>query len=194
MTADDIATLLSQVSLASSPPPYEATPSDISSSSPGGTAYAVYVGRQPGVYTTWPECLRQVKATSHNSYKAFDSLVLARRAYSAAAERGLVSTSEARAADTRRVIERQQMVLEDLPLCLAFLEDPTSKAMAVGSSRFYVVYTGLQPGVYLTYHECSYLTSGYKGARHCSFYTKEEAVDALKRELVARKVYKLVLQ
>lgn len=86
----------------------------------------------------------------HNSYKAFSSLAAAERAFSAAVQRGLVSTAEVRAADIRRVVERQRLDPSDLPLCLAFIDDPTSKAMAEGSSRFYVVYVGLQPGVYLT--------------------------------------------
>ncbi|KAI5821516.1 hypothetical protein K523DRAFT_359297 [Schizophyllum commune Tattone D] len=202
MSTDNIADLFSQISLAGPPPPYEAAPStppddtqpSTNSSSPGGTGYAVYVGRVPGVYAAWSDAQKQVKALPHNSYKAFPSLEVARRAYNAAVSRGLVSTGARRAADVRRVVERQQLILEDLPLCLAFLEDPTSKAMAVGSSSFYVVYTGLQPGVYLTYHECSYLTSGYKGARHCSFDSKDEAVEALTSELRAGKVFKLVLQ
>ncbi|KAI5887793.1 uncharacterized protein SCHCODRAFT_02705122 [Schizophyllum commune H4-8] len=202
MSTDNIATLFSQISLAEPPPPYDAdppTPPNVAqpsatASSPGGTGYAVYVGRVPGVYAAWRDAQNQVKALPHNSYKAFSSLEAAQRAYNAAVSRGLVSTGAQRAADIRRVVERQQLILEDLPLCLAFLEDSTSKAMAVGSSSFYVVYTGLQPGVYLTYHECSYLTSGYKGARHCSFNTKDEAVEALKSELRAGKVFKLVLQ
>ncbi|KAL1658564.1 hypothetical protein GGF50DRAFT_120745 [Schizophyllum commune] len=176
---------------ASSAPAYTSRPS---TPTVGSTAYTVYVGLEPGVYTTLPACLRQVEAVPHNSYKSFSSFSAAQRAFSAAAERGLVSTAAERAADIRRVVERQCMDLADLPLCLAFVDDPTSKAMVEGSHRFYVVYSGLQPGVYLTYHECTYLTSGYKGARHRSFVTEEEAVESMKEELRSGRVYKFVLQ
>ena len=39
--------------------------------------YAVAVGRQPGVYTTWKECEKEVKGVSEARYKKFKSFQLA---------------------------------------------------------------------------------------------------------------------
>ncbi|TRM56405.1 hypothetical protein BD626DRAFT_575731 [Schizophyllum amplum] len=198
MTADDITALLSQLSLPSTPPSTP-TPAPIPSSltvslSPSKTTYVVFVGHRPGVYNSWSECLAQTKGAPHNSYKGYASFAAAERAYSAAKARGLVCTAEMRAANVRRVIRRQLLTLEDLPLCTHFLEDATSKAMASDMSRYYVVYAGIQPGVYLTFHECSFLTSGYKGSVHRSFDTREAATQSLERAFAERKVVKFVLQ
>ena len=91
-----------------------------------------------------------MNGVTHNSHKRYDSFAAAEIAFAAAQDRGLVCTGQARAADIRRVIERQKLTPLDLPLCVHFLDDPTSKAMAQGRSKWYVVYAGIQPGVYLT--------------------------------------------
>jgi len=46
-------------------------------------AYAVYVGRKPGVYLSWDECKAQVDGFSGASYKGFLSEELARQSYEA---------------------------------------------------------------------------------------------------------------
>ncbi|TRM61979.1 hypothetical protein BD626DRAFT_548777 [Schizophyllum amplum] len=201
MTADDISSLLSQLSLASPQPDAQRSagtgnpsPLRVASHGASGPAYVVFVGQQPGVYRSWAECRAQVKGVPHNSYKAYPCFAAAERAYSAAQTRGLVSTAERRAADIRRVVQRQRMESQDLPLCTHFLEDPTSKAMAPEPSRWYVVYAGLQPGVYLTFHECSFLTSGYTGASHESFESLDTALEAMERGLATGKVVKFILQ
>ncbi|TRM56319.1 hypothetical protein BD626DRAFT_414217 [Schizophyllum amplum] len=200
MAADEITGLLSQLSLPSYPSTPASSPRTTPDASPlrspctstQGSAYAVFVGRCPGTYTAWVDCLAQVKGASHNSYKSYPTLAAAERAYSAAADRGLVCTSQEKAAAIARRFRREQLKVEDLALCLHFLEDSTSKAMALGSSRFYVVYVGLQPGVYLTFHECSFLTSGYKGTLHESFPKRDDAIGAMERALATGRVVKLV--
>ncbi|TRM60872.1 hypothetical protein BD626DRAFT_406718 [Schizophyllum amplum] len=197
MAADDITALLSQLTL----PSYPSSPADTlraaphtspSRSSRAGAAYVVFVGRRPGTYTTWADCLAQVKGASHNSYKSYPTLAAAEHAFSAAADRALVCTSQEREAAVGQRFRREQLKVEDLALCLHFLEDATSKAMALGSSRYYVVYVGLQPGVYLTFHECSFLTSGYKGALHEGFDARDDAIGAMESALATGKVVKLV--
>ena len=43
--------------------------------------YVVWRGYQPGIYTTWAECLAQVNGYSGASHKAFDTLELAEEAF-----------------------------------------------------------------------------------------------------------------
>ncbi|TRM61684.1 hypothetical protein BD626DRAFT_548868 [Schizophyllum amplum] len=200
MAADEITALLSRLSLPSLP---ERAPDTRARTlqdgqhprvDAGGPAYAVFVGREPGVYVSWAECLVQVKGVAHNSYKVYSNFAGAERAYTAAEARGLTCTAEERASDIRRVILHQRMEPQDLALCLHFLDDPTSKAMAYGASRWYVVYAGLQPGVYLTYHECSFSTSGYPGAKHESFDSLDGAIGAMERALASGRAVKFVVQ
>lgn len=44
-------------------------------------AYVVFVGRNPGVYTSWEETKAQVHRFSGQNYKGFDSLEEAREAF-----------------------------------------------------------------------------------------------------------------
>ncbi|KAL1674430.1 hypothetical protein EV122DRAFT_282010 [Schizophyllum commune] len=212
MAADDLADMFSQLSLPSysprasesapEPAPESAQLDDVDYASlehnpspPTGVAYVVFVGHETGVYPLWDDCKKQTNGAPHNSHKQYPSFAAAERAYIAAKSRGLVCSAEARAADVRRrIVQRQRLRPEDLPLCLHFLEDPTSKAMAPDPTRWYVVIAGLQPGVYLTFHECSYLTSGYAGAVHKSFYTLDDAVEEMKGALAAGRVVKFVLE
>lgn len=43
--------------------------------------YVVWRGRQPGIYTAWPECFAQVNGFPGASHKAFDTLELAEEAF-----------------------------------------------------------------------------------------------------------------
>ncbi|KAL1671326.1 hypothetical protein EV122DRAFT_226763 [Schizophyllum commune] len=202
MTADELTTMLDQLSLASPPPAPPVVKQELLTppaspqppTSKSRTSYVVFVGRRPGVYVSWEACQSQVTGASHNSHKSYTSFAAAQRAFSAAEDRGLVCTADQRASDVGRPFVRQRLWPEDLPLCTHFLDDPTSKAMAFGSTtkRWYVVYAGLQPGVYLTYHECSYLTSGYPGSRHASFETREAAIASLEGALAEGKAIKFV--
>ncbi|KAI4517220.1 hypothetical protein K525DRAFT_290029 [Schizophyllum commune Loenen D] len=205
MATDDIADLLSQLSLPSyselapehDSPAYadESTLQRRPTPPPTGVAYVVFVGLETGVYPLWSDCEKQIKGVPHNSHKQYPCFAAAEKAYIAAKSRGLVCTAEERAADVRRrIVERQRLRPQDLPLCLHFLEDATSKAMAPNPSRWYVVIAGLQPGVYLTFHECSYLTSGYGGAVHQSFYTRDAAVREMERALAAGQAIKFILE
>ncbi|MEI7028177.1 ribonuclease H [Paenibacillus sp. y28] len=45
--------------------------------------YVVWVGRQPGVYTSWPECQRQVNQFEGAKFKAYESNVAAEQAFRA---------------------------------------------------------------------------------------------------------------
>lgn len=46
------------------------------------THYVVWVGNKPGIYSSWEECLKQVKGFPDAKYKGFPSRIAAERAYS----------------------------------------------------------------------------------------------------------------
>ncbi|KAI5823402.1 hypothetical protein K523DRAFT_334027 [Schizophyllum commune Tattone D] len=187
MTADELTTMLDQLSLASPPPAPPVVKQELLTppaspqppTSKSRTSYVVFVGRRPGVYVSWEACQSQVTGASHNSHKSYTSFAAAQRAFSAAEDRGLVCTADQRASDVGRPFVRQRLWPEDLPLCTHFLDDPTSKAMAFGSTT-------------KRCHECSYLTSGYPGSRHASFETREAAIASLEGALAEGKAIKFV--
>lgn len=43
--------------------------------------YVVWVGKEPGIYNTWPECEKQTKGVSNAKHKKFKSYVEAKQAY-----------------------------------------------------------------------------------------------------------------
>jgi len=43
--------------------------------------YVVWQGHEPGVYTTWPDCQKQISGFSGAKYKSFDTLAAAEQAY-----------------------------------------------------------------------------------------------------------------
>ncbi len=45
--------------------------------------YVVWVGKQPGVYNTWPEAQQQIEGFAGARYKSYDSLPLAQQAFRA---------------------------------------------------------------------------------------------------------------
>ncbi|MBE0638316.1 MAG: ribonuclease H family protein [Bacteroidales bacterium] len=52
--------------------------------------------------------------------------------------------------------------------------------MAKKGSKFYVVWIGLNPGIYRSWDECQAQISGFEGARFKSFATEIEAVEAFR--------------
>lgn len=45
--------------------------------------YVVWVGREPGIYSTWPECESQVKGFPRAKYRGYDDELTARAAFEA---------------------------------------------------------------------------------------------------------------
>ena len=50
----------------------------------------------------------------------------------------------------------------------------------MAKSKTYVVFVGRQPGIYETWDECRAEVEGFPGARYKSFYSKEDAVMAMR--------------
>ncbi|TRM58350.1 hypothetical protein BD626DRAFT_360221, partial [Schizophyllum amplum] len=160
--------------------------------SPGRNVYVVFIGRKAGVYTEWADCRAQVSAVKHNSYKSFGTLAKGQAAFAAAHARGLTFSCGSATLNVGRVVERYPMMPDDLPLCLAFIDDDTSTAMAAADHIWYVVFAGTQPGVYRTYHEAALATTGLNGAKQRSYMTRVEAEGAFKQALYAAEVHRLV--
>ena len=51
--------------------------------------------------------------------------------------------------------------------------------MASSDNKYYVVWIGLNPGIYNTWEECKNQVEGWKGAVYKGFKTKEQAEEAL---------------
>ncbi|TRM60902.1 hypothetical protein BD626DRAFT_359558, partial [Schizophyllum amplum] len=139
--------------------------------------YAIFVGRRAGVYLTWAHCDAQVRGVRHNSYKGYESRADAYRALDIAQARGLMFSCGDNVIRVAQVGSRIRLDLDDLPLCMAFVDDEVGITMAERMSFWYVVYQGTQPGVYRTYHEVQLATTGLAGAQHDSFRTRGDAID-----------------
>ncbi|MDE6157915.1 MAG: RNase H1/viroplasmin domain-containing protein, partial [Muribaculaceae bacterium] len=50
--------------------------------------------------------------------------------------------------------------------------------MSQHKNRYYVVWAGLEPGVYDSWQECQLQVTGFKGARYKSYPSRDEAVAA----------------
>lgn len=48
----------------------------------------------------------------------------------------------------------------------------------MGKEKFYVVWSGVNPGIYTSWTDCQLQTKGYEGAKYKSFETREEAEKA----------------
>ena len=48
----------------------------------------------------------------------------------------------------------------------------------MGKEKFYVVWAGVNPGIYSSWTDCQLQTKGYEGAKYKSFETREEAEKA----------------
>jgi ribonuclease HI len=56
----------------------------------------------------------------------------------------------------------------------------------MAKSKFYVVWQGLEPGIYLSWEECRQQVNGVKGARYKSFGSRAEAERAFAEQPVCR--------
>ncbi|TRM55226.1 hypothetical protein BD626DRAFT_419743 [Schizophyllum amplum] len=154
-------------------------------------AYVVFIGKNAGVYRTWKDCFPNVNGVKHNSYQGYPSFAEAGAAFDVARARGLTFSCANTALTVARQTSETRLTSEDLILCLAFLDDDASNAIAPPGHFYYTVFKGSQPGVYRTYLEVVLATTGLAGAVHGSYRAREEAITAFKRELDSGRVYRL---
>ncbi|KAJ7603765.1 hypothetical protein DFH06DRAFT_1151642 [Mycena polygramma] len=142
-----------------------ATTAQLSSPSPRkrgakSRAYAVFFGRVPG----WAEADSQVSGARGSLFQSYPSEAAARAAYMHAEARswtGVCSSS----LPYEGISERQRPAPAALTQSLSPLHCGT----------WYVVYKGIQPGVYQSFLECGLNTAGISGSRHDSFTDKRAA-------------------
>ena len=60
----------------------------------------------------------------------------------------------------------------------------------MGKKKFYVVWKGVEPGVYDSWTDCQLQIKGYKGALYKSFDTREEAEKAPLRTITCSPIKK----
>ena len=53
----------------------------------------------------------------------------------------------------------------------------------MSKEKFYVVWSGVNPGIYTSWTDCQLQTKGYEGAKYKSFETREEAKKAFESSL-----------
>ena len=54
----------------------------------------------------------------------------------------------------------------------------------MGKSKFYVVWHGVEPGIYTDWDTCKQQINGFDGAIYKSFSTREEAEEAYRKGLI----------
>ncbi|KAL1658416.1 hypothetical protein GGF50DRAFT_10724, partial [Schizophyllum commune] len=154
--------------------------------------YVVFVGKQSGVYTTWDACNAQVHRVNHSFHQSYPTLAEARAAFEVARAYGFTFSCGEGTIAVGAQVAATPVPASDLVLCLAFLDDPASKVISPADDAWYVVYKGVQPGVYRSYVEVGILTTGLADARHCSFTTREEAVESFTSALERGQVFRIV--
>ncbi|KAJ6493509.1 hypothetical protein C8R47DRAFT_1213797 [Mycena vitilis] len=126
-------------------------------------AYVVFCGLQTGPFLDWADVQALVIGVPNNVYKGYRNFPIAEAAYLYAHQRGWT-----------RVISRSS---RDLPTTLgpalralpAPDPDPSNPLHDVSDGRWYVVYKGINPGVYSSSLECSLNTRGLSCATYDSW-------------------------
>ncbi|KAJ7143247.1 hypothetical protein C8R46DRAFT_1233023 [Mycena filopes] len=158
--------------------PRRLTPQRRSTKKKGG--YAVFFGLEIGSYKAWEEVKPLVIGVPSSLFKGYSTLAQAEAAFAYAASLGwtrLIPPSGTLVGQTQT-----QTAIPRLPHPNAFssrrnpLHDSTDPA-----ARWYVVYSGVTPGVYQSYLECAINTLGLSSAVHDSFDTQVAAEAAFQR-------------
>ncbi|KAF9018841.1 hypothetical protein BDZ89DRAFT_1044260 [Hymenopellis radicata] len=131
-------------------------------------AWVVFIGEIPGVYTSWSSAEQQISGAKCSLYQSYRTLKAARAVYAYAQQNNWIHLSSALA------VRHFQRVPLDKPRLVEHLdENPT--ASDVSGPRWYVVYAGIQPGVYRTFVESGLNWVGVPKASHESYHTLERA-------------------
>ncbi|KAF8877473.1 hypothetical protein CPB85DRAFT_1443592 [Mucidula mucida] len=146
--------------------------------------FVVFIGRVPGVYCTWPETKSQVSGETCSLYLSYLTLEFAQAAYAYAQAREWVHTSAAMAP---RAFQR--VTLLHPPLLEHLESNPT--AAGVAAARWYVVYAGIQPGIYRTFVKSGMNWIGVPGAAQESFVSLERARAAFQCGIANRRIIRL---
>ncbi|KAL1749671.1 hypothetical protein FB107DRAFT_280442 [Schizophyllum commune] len=150
------------------------------------TAWVVYIGRRPGVYSSWPEVEEQVLRVRNFSHQAFRSRDAALLSYQCAVKGGFVwSTVERGDFPIPEVTMFRRLDSSCLQNCLRTTNSYLSRLAVEPGHQWHVVFVGLAPGVYRWQHEAFYYSTGIPHARRGTYKTREGAfgafIEALER-------------
>ncbi|KAJ6455533.1 hypothetical protein C8R47DRAFT_1082755 [Mycena vitilis] len=152
-------------------------------------SYVVFFGRVPGVYKTWAEARIQVDGARGNIHQSYPSEDTAHAAFQYAQERGWVRVCTSRPPSPSLV----PIPIPSLPEPVGLLDTPNplhtgSNGPASPGGRWYVVYTGVSPGVYQSSLECTLNICGIPSAVHDSWECRDLAIAKYQHALGARRV------
>ncbi|KAJ7020766.1 hypothetical protein C8F04DRAFT_1274602 [Mycena alexandri] len=134
--------------------------------------YAVFFGRQIGAFPLWDDVQPLVIGVRCSLFQGYPTLAQAQAAFDYAAHRAWVRViSPSLTLTTHSAIPSLPTPLLDSP-------SPLHPDNTNSDGRWYVVYSGVTPGVYSSYLECALNTLGLSGAVHDSFGEKSLAVAA----------------
>ncbi|PBK66556.1 hypothetical protein ARMSODRAFT_1021353 [Armillaria solidipes] len=130
--------------------------------------YVVFFGREPGVYTSWDECLHRVSGASEAVFTTYRGMEVVTAAYQYAQKRGWTGTTGRHGIS---FIHGDGFVA---PQPIDFLRAPESAfetALTIGQDCrcWHIVYRGIRPGIYRTYLETTLNVVGLRGNTHESF-------------------------
>ncbi|KAJ7484894.1 hypothetical protein B0H11DRAFT_2231559 [Mycena galericulata] len=139
---------------------------------PKPRAYVIFIGYNPGVYLIWAQVEPQVSGVSSAIHRGYPSRRQAEAAYSYARARGWTRSTDP------SVISRP---ISHLPTPSPDNEGPNPLHDTEDlDGTWYVVYRGIQPGVYHSILEASLNTSGVPNSLHQSFKGREAALRAFR--------------
>ncbi|KAJ7778123.1 hypothetical protein B0H16DRAFT_1711663 [Mycena metata] len=147
--------------------------------------YAVFRDRVPGAYKTWAEVeplVRRVSGALHQGYPSFDNAV---RAFQYAEHQNWPRVCP------RPVTPPTTATISILPQPVGSLDRPNLLYAGLeftATSRWYVVYRGITPGVYQFNLESGLNTVGVPGAVFDSWETKIVAIVKYQHALGAKRV------
>ncbi|KAJ7079708.1 hypothetical protein B0H15DRAFT_804276 [Mycena belliarum] len=132
-------------------------------------AYAVFCGLECGVFLTWDEAKRQVNGISNCIFRGYTSVSDARAAFAYAE-----AHSWTRIAQSTSVPAIPRL---PEPITSSSLDCPNPlNGSETIDDRWYVVYKGIQPGVYRSHLECQLNCLGVRKSVHQSIVGKLEAL------------------
>ncbi|KAJ7130579.1 hypothetical protein C8R44DRAFT_872367 [Mycena epipterygia] len=136
------------------------------------TAYAVFFGRAPGVYSDWSQAKLQVDGAHGSIFQGYPSKEATAAAFEYAQRRSWTRVCNSRAPSPTGQFLVRPIAALPTPMELLDTPNPLHCDPRGTNSRWYVVYCGVTPGVYQSFLECSLNTVGLSCAIHESFPTK----------------------
>ncbi|KAJ7735169.1 hypothetical protein B0H16DRAFT_1731433 [Mycena metata] len=119
--------------------------------------YAVFVGRNTGVFLTWHEAEQLVKGVSGCIFRGYTTRHEAEAAYTYAVERSWVHNCYATVVAAIPTLPQPVQVADGV--------NPLNGTEEF-DGKWYVVYCGITPGVYRSHLECQLNTVGVRGMLH----------------------------